>query len=98
MKMIELNQEYELSYPAINDFIHANIGLFKELYIRVDYYYTNELRFMDGSTHKEIDYIIISDISDNKQFEEIFCENNNMEMFELIINFISELRKYKVND
>ena len=91
---MQLNKDYSLTYPAINAFIHANIGLFKELYINIDYYF-NELRLMDGTTRKEIDYITISDISKNNQFGVIYCERENMPMFELIINFISELRKFK---
>ena len=89
--MVELNKDYSLTYPAINDFIDANSDLFNELYICVDYY-TCGVYFMDGTTHEEVDYITITDMSKEKQFETIYCERDN---FELIINFISELRKFK---
>lgn len=95
---MQLNKDYSLTYPAINDFIDANSDLFNELEICVDYIENildAEGNLLDSDEYEEIDYIIITDISKDNQFEEIYCENNNIEMFELIINFISELRKFK---
>ena len=95
---IKLNKDYTLTLLEIDYFIEANDDLFNELEIRVDFIENildAEGNLLDSDEYEEIDIITISDVSKDNQFEEIYCENNNIEMFELIINFITELRKYK---
>lgn len=87
---IKLNKDYTLTLLEIDYFIEANDDLFNELEIRVDFIENildAEGNLLDSDEYEEIEYIEISDVSKDNQFEEIYCENNNMQMFELIINF-----------